>query len=166
MLYKKIKNDEITEKYMSKEAQKSICELYEYATKTDLSNVNMRKQQLIYNMYLVKNQKNPLLILFGNGYKAQFRELVMEMEVPALVCNFGLIGFVLYLGPFVVIWSYEVWEIIKKRRLDGEKFLYVSGITLGLVLSTLSGYVFFNQSSMIIMCVISVLAINRTVTVH
>lgn len=160
-LYKQIRNNEITESYMTKEAQKSICELYEYATKTDLSNVNMRKQQLIYNLYLVKNQKSPLLILFGNGYKAQFRELVMEMEVPALICNFGILGFVLYLGPFIAMWGYEIYKVIKRKEFEQEKILYLSAFALGIALSILSGYTFFNQSSMIVMCVISLLLLVK-----
>ena len=156
-LYKQIINGEITDEYMSKEAQKSICQLYDYATRTNLSNVNLRKQQLIYNLYLVKNQKNIFLILFGNGYKAQFRELVMEMEVPGILCNFGLVGFVLYLGPFIFIWIYEIYRLVKNRKLGQEQAMYMVGMSLGLALSTLAGYTFFNQSSMIMMCLISML---------
>ena len=111
----------------------------------------------MYNLYLVKNQKSPVLMLFGNGYKVQFRELVMEMEVPAFICNFGLIGFTLYLGPFIAIWGYGIYEMIKKKRFGQDKVLYLSGITLGFALATLAGYTFFNQSSMIVMCVMSVL---------
>ena len=161
MLYKQIKNGELSEEYMSEEAQKSIVELYEYATKSNLSNVNLRKQQLMYNIFLVKNQKNPLLIIFGNGYKAQFRELVMEMEVPAIICNFGLIGLAIYLGPFIAIWIYSIYKLIKKRDFDSQQILYISGITLGLGLSTLAGYTFFNQSSMIMMCILSVLTLKK-----
>ena len=146
---------------MSKEAQKSICQLYDYATRTNLSNVNLRKQQLIYNLCLVKNQKNIFLILFGNGYKAQFRELVMEMEVPSILCNFGLVGFVLYLGPFIFIWIYEIYRLVKNRKLGQEQAMYMVGMSLGLALSTLAGYTFFNQSSMIIMCLISMLLLKN-----
>ena len=161
MLYKQIKNGELSEEYMSEEAQKSIVELYEYATKSNLSNVNLRKQQLMYNIFLVKNQKNPLLIVFGNGYKSQFRELVMEMEVPAIICNFGLIGFAIYLGPFIAIWIYSIYKLIKERDFDSKQILYISGITLGLGLSTLAGYTFFNQSSMVMMCILSVLTFKE-----
>lgn len=161
MLYKQIQNNQISEEYMSKDAQKSICELYEYAKKTNLSNVNMRKQQLIYNLYLVKNQKNPLYILFGNGYKTQFRELVMEMEVPAILCNFGIVGFILYLGPFIVIWGFGIYSVIKNKKIEQDEFLYMSGLTLGFALATLAGYVFFNQSSMVVMCVISLFTLFR-----
>ena len=160
-IYKQIQNEELSEEYMSKQAQKSICELYDYATETNLSNVNLRKQQLMYNLFLVKNQKNIFLILFGNGYKAQFRELVMEMEVPAIICNFGIIGFTIYLGPFIAIWVYAIYQLIKKREFKQEEIWYISGITLGLALSTLAGYTFFNQSSMIMMCILSVLALRK-----
>lgn len=160
-LYKQIQNGEITEQYMTKETQKSICELYDYAKRTHLSNVNLRKQQLIYNLFLVKNQKSILLVLFGNGYKTQFRELVMEMEVPAIICNFGLVGFMLYLGPFIFIWVYKLYKLVKNKKFEQEKIMHITGLSLGLALSTLAGYTFFNQSSMIIMCSICILVLNR-----
>lgn len=160
-LYKQIQNGEVSEEYLSKEAQESICQLCMYAKKTNMSNVDLRKQQLVYNLYLVRNQKNIFLILFGNGYKAQFRELVMEMEIPAIICNFGLIGFALYLGPFLVIWGYGVYNLLRNiKSAKQENVMYVAGMTLGLALSGLAGYTFFNQSSMIIVCTISVLILE------
>ena len=161
-IYRKIEDGQISEKYMSKAGQKSVCDLYVYAKDKNLSNVDLRKQQLIYNVYLVKNQKNIFLILFGNGYKAQFRELVMEMEAVAILLNFGIIGFILYLGPFIFILGNIVYLTLKNREIiDKNIIMYITGLSLGLALSTLAGYVFFNQSSMIMMCVISVLVLEK-----
>lgn len=161
-IYRKIEDGQISEKYMSKAGQKSVCDLYVYAKDKNLSNVDLRKQQLIYNVYLVKNQKNIFLILFGNGYKAQFRELVMEMEAVAILLNFGIIGFILYLGPFIFILENIVYLTLKNREIiDKNIIMYITGLSLGLALSTLAGYVFFNQSSMIMMCVISVLVLEK-----
>ena len=102
------------------------------------------------------------LILFGNGYKAQFRELVMEMEAVAILLNFGIIGFILYLGPFIFILGNIVYLTLKNREIiDKNIIMYITGLSLGLALSTLAGYVFFNQSSMIMMCVISVLVLEK-----
>ena len=81
-----------------------------------ISNVDLRKQQFIYNLFLVKEQKNPLLILFGNGYKNQTGELVMEMEIPALICNFGLVGFVLYLGPILYLIISSLFRELKRIK--------------------------------------------------
>lgn len=161
-LKKKIEKNELPESYMSKGAQQSILDLFEYAEKTNMVNNDMRKQQLVYNYYLVKNDSNPLKILFGNGFKTQFRELVMEMEFPAFLFNFGIIGFMLYMGPFLAIFIYGCYIAIKNiRKIDAEYLLLILGDILAFGLSFLSGYVFFNQSSALIIVVINVLILNK-----
>ena len=60
----KIDNKQIDEKYMNEVQQKSVLELYDIANKLQISNNDQRMQQLLYNAILVKNQANPLLILF------------------------------------------------------------------------------------------------------
>ena len=148
-IYKKIQNNNISDNYMSDAEKKAIIDLCEYAEKHKISNVDLRKQQLIYNMFLVKEQKNILLILFGNGYKNQTGELVMEMEIPALICNFGLIGFVLYLGPILYLIISSLYRKLKKiKEIKIEQIMYLTGCGLALLLSGISGYVFFNFSSM------------------
>lgn len=155
-IYKQIKNGTIDENYMSEAEKTAIVKFCDYAKKIKLSNVNLRKQQLIYNIILVGEQKNPLLILFGNGYKNQTGELVMEMELPAFVCNFGIIGFILYFGPFAVIMGEafgKAWKNRKKIKID--TVMNLVGMLLAVGLSCFSGYVFFNLSSMtmvIILC--------------
>ena len=148
-LYKKIKNNEIEEEYMSKEEQNAIIKLNEFAIKHKISNVNLRQQQFIYNIFLIKEQKNPLLILFGNGYKNQTGELVMEMEIPAILCNFGLIGFMLYMAPFLSIVFLKTYNVFKNiKTIQIKHIMYLYGCILAILLSSLSGYVFFNFSSM------------------
>ena len=76
--------------------------------------------------------------------------------------NFGIIGFILYLGPFIFILGNIVYLTLKNREIiDKNIIMYITGLSLGLALSTLAGYVFFNQSSMIMMCVISVLVLEK-----
>lgn len=148
-IYKKIQSNDISDDYMTEAEKKAIIDLCEYAEKHKISNVDLRKQQLIYNMFLVKEQKNILLILFGNGYKNQTGELVMEMEIPALICNFGLIGFVLYLGPILYLIISSLYRKLKKiKEIKIEQIMYLTGCGLALLLSGISGYVFFNFSSM------------------
>lgn len=161
-LYKQIKNNEVSEEYMSQNEQKAIIELYEYAKKTNLSNVNLRKQQLIYNLFLIKEQKNVFLILFGNGYKNQTGELVMEMEIPALICNFGILGFLLYMGPLVVLFIVNSYRILKKiKMINIKKIMFMTGCSLAFGLSLFSGYVFFVFSSMTMAIILNILLINE-----
>lgn len=161
-LKNQIEAGEISEEYMPKEMQNAILRLYEYAKANNMGNNDMRKQQLVYNIYLVQEQKSIPLILFGNGYKAQFRELVMEMEVPAFLCNFGIFGFLLYFVPFLTIALYGIYIAIRKiKRIDTKYIMYLGGAWLAIFLSFLSGYTFFNSSSMIIVIAVYVLLINK-----
>lgn len=161
-LKNQIEAGEISEEYMPKEMQNAILRLYEYAKANNMENNDMRKQQLVYNIYLVQEQKSIPLILFGNGYKAQFRELVMEMEVPAFLCNFGIFGLTLYFIPFFLIAVYGIYIGIRKlKNIDSKYIMYLGGSWLAIFLSFLSGYTFFNSSSMIIVIAVNVLLINK-----
>ena len=161
-LYKQIKNNEISEDFMKKNEQNAIVNLCEYAEKINLSNVNLRKQQLIYNIFLIKEQKSVFLVLFGNGYKNQTGELVMEMEIPALICNFGIVGFLLYMGPFLGLFIKNSHYILKNIKIVNlNKIMYLSGSGLALGLSLLSGYVFFVFSSMTMVIILNVLLLKE-----
>ena len=161
-LKEQIENNELSEEYMSKAAQQSIIDLYNYAEKTNMVNNDMRMQQFIYNLNLVKNQDSILLLLFGNGYKAQFRELVMEMEIPAFLFNFGIIGFILYFGPFLAFFLYFMYFGIRNiRKIDSEYIILVFGLLLSFVLSFLSGYTFFYASASLLIIVICILVLNK-----
>lgn len=116
-----IEHGELGEEYMSYSAQQSVLDLYNYANEHDVINNDMRRQQMIYNIFLVKNQANPLLALFGNGYMANFRELVLEIEMLALITNFGLIGFILYVCPLLAIFIYGcIFGIKCRKQIDTE----------------------------------------------
>lgn len=158
----KIDNKQIDEKYMNEVQQKSVLELYDIANKLQISNNDQRMQQLLYNAILVKNQANPLLILFGNGYMNQFRELVLEMDIPAFLFNFGIIGLFLYFVPFLSIFIYALyWAIKRYKSIDEQYIMYLLGLGLAFALSVFSGYVFFNMSTDSIIIVICVLLLNK-----
>lgn len=158
----KIDSKQIDNKYMNEVQQKSVLELYDIANKLQISNNDQRMQQLLYNAILVKNQANPLLILFGNGYMNQFRELVLEMDIPAFLFNFGIIGLFLYFVPFLVIFIYAFyWAIKKYKIIDQQYIMYLLGLGLAFALSVFSGYVFFNMSTDSIIIVICVLLLNK-----
>lgn len=158
----KIDKNELEEGYMDTAQQQSIIDLYDIANKMNITNNDQRMQQLIYNIALVKNQKNIGLILFGNGYMANFRELVMEMEIPAFLFNFGIIGFILYFVPFLSIFIYGLWIGAKNiKKIDNEYIMLELGSGFTFALSFFSGYTFFNSSSMMIIIVINTLLINK-----
>lgn len=158
----KIDKNELEDGYMSEAQKKSIMDLYNTANSMKISNNDQRMQQLIYNIALVKNQKSLGLILFGNGYVANFRELILEMEIPAFLFNFGILGFILYFVPFLSIFVYGLWIGIKNiKKVDDEYIMMelASGFTFAL--SFFSGYTFFNSSSMIVIVVINTLLVNK-----
>ena len=158
----KILDNTLEEGFMSEAQSKSVLDLYEYAKKHNIAGNDTRQQQLIYNIYLVKNQKNILAILFGNGYKTNFREMVMENELASMLLNFGIIGFILYIGPFLAILIFALIEAIRNiRKIDVEYVMLTLGLAMSLVLSFLSGYVFFATSSMIVIVATSVMLVNK-----
>lgn len=161
-----IKAGNIAETYISKPAQKSIIELYNYANNHNISNTNRRIQQLVYNTYLIKNQSNFIYVLFGNGFLTNYGELVLEMEIPALLFNFGLLGFILYFIPFLSLFIYYIFFGIKNiKKIDSDYILLLSGILVSFVLSFLVGQIFFNSSAMIIIILMNTILFNKCINI-
>lgn len=158
----KIDSNLLEDNYMNESQKQSIIELYDISNNLRIKNNDQRMQQLIYNIVLVKNQHNPIYILFGNGYVANFRELVLEMEIPAFLFNFGIIGFLLYFVPFLSIWIYGVYKAIKNiKRIDSMYLMLLVGCGFVFALSFFAGYTFFNSSNMMIIIVLNTLLINK-----
>ena len=145
--------------FMSEAQQNAVLKLNEYASTHNVAGNNTRFQQLIYNFYLVLEQKSVLGILFGNGFETNFREMVMENELASLLFNFGIFGFLLYAGPFLAILIFGVTDVIKrlKKKLDTSYLMSISALGLLIILSYLSGYIFFNSSLIAIISVICIL---------
>ena len=161
-----IENKTLEEGYLSEAQEKSILELYDIANKLNIKNNDQRMQQLIYNVVLVKNQHNILSILFGNGYMNNFRELVLEMEIPAFLLNFGICGFALYFVPFLSIFIYSAYIGLKNiKKINQEYILLLLGAGFTLAISFLAGYTFFNMSTMTIIVVIDTLLMKQTMKI-
>lgn len=157
-----IDENTLPEEYMSDAEKQSILDLYKTANKYEIKNNDQRMQQLIYNIHLVKNQKDVSLILFGNGYMSKFRELVLEMEIPAFLLNFGVLGFVLYFVPFLSIFIYACYIGIKyRKRMDVEYLMILVGSFMSFAFGVLSGYTFFNSSSMMIIVVLNTILFSK-----
>ena len=158
----KIEDGTLEEGYMSEPEKKSILELYDICNNLNVTNNDQRTQQLIYNVLLVKNEANPVSILFGNGYLNNFRELVLEMEIPAFLLNFGIIGFILFFIPFLSIFIYSIYIGFKNiKKIDEEYMILCLGAGCVFALSFFAGYTFFNSSTMMIIITINTLLINK-----
>lgn len=152
----------IDKNYMSEAMQTSILELYNFANKHNISGTDRRAQQLAYNAYLVKNQSNIFYMLFGNGFLNNYGELILEMEIPAFLFNFGIIGFILYFVPFLSLFIYYIFIGIKNiKKIDSEYIFLTSGVLLSFILSFLLGQIFFNSSAMIVIACMNVLLYNK-----
>lgn len=155
----------IDKDYMSEAMQNSILELYDFANNHNISGTDRRTQQLSYNAYLVKNQSNIFYMLFGNGFLNNYGELILEMEIPAFLFNFGIIGFILYFVPFLSLFIYYIFVGIKNiKKIDSEYIFLTSGVLLSFILSFLLGQIFFNSSAMIVIACINVLLYNKCAT--
>lgn len=157
-----IEEGELSIEFMPEANQKAIMSLYEYANNHELSLTDSRMQQLVYNTYLVKHQNNAGLMLFGNGYQANHGELTLEMEIPAFLLNFGVVGFIIYFVPFLGICIYGIYIGIKNiKKIDSEYVIYLIGLAFSFVLSLFAGYTFFNSSTMMIIIVLATLVVSK-----
>lgn len=152
---KQIQDGEMAEEFMDKAQQKALLALYQKGNEWNLQVKERRVQQLIYHTYLVKEQHDPFRILFGNGYHANYYEMVLEMELPALLYNFGILGFILYFGPFLWMLGKSVVVFVRKRKkVDSTYVFYLFTEFFAIVLSFLCGYTFFHVSCMLIIIIL------------
>ena len=154
----KILNNELEEGYMSDAQKQSVLDLHEYTKSVKLAGNDTRTQQLMYNLYLMKNQHSFTGIVFGNGYNNNEREMRMENELASLFLNFGLCGFILYACPILAVLVYAIIFGIKRRKdITLNYVMNVGALILAIGLSWLSGYVLFATSSMTVIVVIATL---------
>lgn len=153
-----IMNNNVDDNFMSIPQQKAYLSMYRYANKHEILNNNQRVQQIIYHLNLIRYQKSLKLVLFGNGYEINYGEMTLEMEFIALILNFGIIGFILYMIPFLIIDFKAIKYILKNyKRIDIEYLMYLVAVLLAIVFSLLAGYTFFNASSMSIIVIAHIL---------
>lgn len=160
-LVKQIKEGSLSSDYMSETVQQTMLDLYNIANQKEVSYTNMRQLQFIYHSTLVKKQNSIPILLFGNGYMTHFYEMIFEMEVPAFLYNFGIVGFFIYFMPFFAISIYGVYILLKKYKdITIEFAMIVFGLCFAIMISALSGYTFFNSSTMMIIILLAILLID------
>lgn len=164
VIVNQIRNNTIPEGYISEAQKQAYLDMYEYANKHEILSTDSRKQQLIYQVSLIKNQKNIFYILFGNGYLANYGEMTLEMEILAILFNFGIVGFILFLLPFISLFFYLSWKIFKKKKYNIDNMMMLFSVCLAFVLSFMAGYVFFSLSCVLMIICILVLLLKEVET--
>lgn len=160
-----IDNNTYDSSYISNAEINALNHLYTYANKHKISCTNRRLQELMYNIYLVKYQKSFINIIFGNGLLNNFSELILEIELPAFILNFGILGFTLYLLPFIIIFIYAFYSACKNKKLiDNEFLMLLSGLLFAFASTCFTGVTFFNTSSATLVTLICILLINKIQT--
>ena len=153
-----IKNYGIDEEYISREQQLAYLNMYEFCNKYKIKSNNYRVQQLVYNVYLVREQANIKYILFGNGHVNQYGEMILEMELPFILLNFGIIGFIIYVGPLLyLLFKY----IIRFKKKNINYYMYIFGLLIAFGLSCIAGYVLYSSTCVLVMiCMLYLLENN------
>ena len=163
-IVKAINNSEYDEKYISKSASNAILKLYDFANMHNIKSTDKRMQQLVYNFYLVGYQKSVPGILFGNGLLNNYSELVLEMEIPAFLFNFGIFGFLLFFIPYFSIFIYCAIIGIKNiKKIDSQYIMLMLGTLFAYALSFLTGVTFFNIASATMLTFIELLLLNKSI---
>ena len=82
--------------------------------------------------------------------------MTLEMELIAILFNFGIVGLILYVGPFLYILYKYVNSLLKgKRKLTVDTTLALFFIFVCFGLSLMAGYVLFSTScTLILVCMI------------
>lgn len=162
----KIDTNSITNEYISKSGIKALNSLYDFANKYNIGATDRRIQQFVYNYYLVIYQLNPISILFGNGFLNNYSELTLEMEIPAILFNFGILGFILYLVPFISILFYYIYIGIKNiKYIDLEYLMLLICELFVFFAAFFTGVVFFNSSNMVIISLLNILLLNKVLSI-
>ncbi len=153
-----IKKGEMREEVMSKEVQRSMLDMYEIANRYHIPNSSRRALQFIYHTSLIKNQHHLFYLLVGNGHLTNYSEMTFEMELLAILYNFGILGFLLYAWYYVKEFTLGVIMFFKKfKQINVEYYLSLATLGLGLFFSLFAGYTFFNVSSMLMIILATVL---------
>jgi hypothetical protein len=154
-----IKHDQVAEGLMSEEQKRAYLDMYDACNKLKIESNSYRKQQLIYNFYLVREQHNILYALFGNGHVNLYGEMILEMELPYILLNFGIIGFIIYALPLLYLTYKGIkYAIGHKKFLFENYYMELFGLILALGLASVAGYVLFSSTcALIIICILGML---------
>lgn len=157
-----IESKEIPSDYMREEQKEAILKLDHYSTSHKLKSTDLRLQQLLYHHFLWHEQKGLELKLVGNGYLTNMGMLTLEMEFIAIFYNFGILGLILFVSPFLVIFGFGIYKGIKNyRKVDVSYMMLLLGCFTTYMISLLAGHTYFNTSVMIVIILLHTLLFQK-----
>jgi hypothetical protein len=157
-----IDKDDLEDGYMSLSQKNALINLYNYASEHNFKDTDFRGQQLVYHSYLYLEDTSIINKLFGNGFLTNYGSLTLEMEPLALLYNFGIIGFVLFFGPFIAIFIYTLNKTIKNyKEIDSEILFLFGGVIISYLISLMAGHIYFNTSVMPFVIIMHILLLNK-----
>lgn len=141
---KKITNGTMTEEMMSKEQQTAFMNMAKISKEKGMTIAERREMAFVYSLELYKLQKNPVAKIFGNGHLINYPEFTLETEIVAMIFNFGILGFILFYLPYILISFYLLYVIIKNvKRVNVTVLLAGLSILFTFAMSLLVNYTFF-----------------------
>ena len=177
-IYKIIKEEKENYNYNEKEKhllnglserdKKNIVEFVDTLNKNEVLakiKVNdLRKMQEIYAKIEWKNDKNLMIKLFGNTSLKKQGELILEKELLGYYYNFGIIGSILYILPYIILTTYIIYlgfrrKSIKYINSNYINYLYLIILTFGL--SYNMGSVFHSTNASLLFAILIVSALNN-----
>ena len=177
-IYKIIKKEKENYNYNEKEKhllnglserdKKNIIEFVDTLNKNEVLakiKVNdLRKMQEIYAKIELKNDKNLMIKLFGNTRLKKQGELILEKELLGYYYNFGIIGSILYILPYIILTTYIIYlgfrrKSIKYINSNYINYLYLIILTFGL--SYNMGSVFHSTNASLLFAIVIVSALNN-----
>ena len=177
-IYKIIKEEKENYNYNEKEKhllnglserdKKNIVEFVDTLNKNEVLakiKVNdLRRMQEIYAKIEWKNDKNLMIKLFGNTSLKKQGELILEKELLGYYYNFGIIGSILYILPYIILTTYIIYlgfrrKSIKYINSNYINYLYLIILTFGL--SYNMGAVFHSTNASLLFAIVIVSALNN-----
>ena len=177
-IYKIIKEEKENYNYNEKEKhllnglserdKKNIVEFVDTLNKNEVLakiKVNdLRRMQEIYAKIEWKNDKNLMIKLFGNTSLKKQGELILEKELLGYYYNFGIIGSILYILPYIILTTYIIYlgfrrKSIKYINSNYINYLYLIILTFGL--SYNMGSVFHSTNASLLFAIVIVSALNN-----
>lgn len=170
-LHERIISNEVTPNEMTDKQKQAVKDLYQEAEEKNIDANDNRSQQMIYHRNLYRSEHDFFQYIFGNGFQTPSGELVLEQEIDALIFNFGILGFILYMGPIIYIIIFSL--IIEILSFRGKKFfknvqemgsntiMYTFLLVFAVGLMFKIGYTLFNISDSTLIATLMILVYNK-----
>lgn len=158
----KIKKGEVKEENLSKIRQKSLVETEEIASKKKLKSHDRRSAQTIYNYLVIKNSKSISKIIFGKGHLLSYGEMILERELLVIIMDYGLLGSILFLMPYLLLICYLGIRSLKYiKELNTSFYISLFSLSLSFLLSYFMGTVLFPMTSSFLIASLLFIALDN-----